>query len=325
MRIASDRHGRRREIGTPVIGVLIGFAVIGAVIGAGYLVGRIGILGENAASVLGRLGFFVLTPCLLFIVLADADVHDIFSSLLVVSLVAAVAAAGVYVLVARLVWKRAVPETVIGALGSGYVNANNIGIPVAYFVIGSAAYSAPVVLLQMLVFAPIALTILDVYHRGGGLSWRILLQPFRNPILIGSLLGVLVSVFELDLPEAVMEPFRLIGGAAVPVVLIAFGISLHGRRPLAPGSSRRDIVLASALKLAVMPTVAWAFGYFVFGLRGLDLFAVTVLAALPAAQNAFNYAQRYDRGVVMARDIVLITTLLSLPALLVIAALLAPH
>ena len=238
MRIASDRHGRRREIGTPVIGVLIGFAVIGAVIGAGYLVGRIGILGENAASVLGRLGFFVLTPCLLFIVLADADVHDIFSSLLVVSLVAAVAAAGVYVLVARLVWKRAVPETVIGALGSGYVNANNIGIPVAYFVIGSAAYSAPVVLLQMLVFAPIALTILDVYHRGGGLSWRILLQPFRNPILIGSLLGVLVSVFELDLPEAVMEPFRLIGGAAVPVVLIAFGISLHGRRPLAPGSSR---------------------------------------------------------------------------------------
>lgn len=308
-----------------MIGVLIGFAVIGAVIGAGYLVGRLGILGENAASVLGRLGFFVLTPCLLFTVLADADVHDIFSSLLLVSFVAAVVAAAVYVLVARLVWQRAVPETVIGALGSGYVNANNIGIPVAYFVIGSAAYSAPVVLLQMLVFAPVALTILDVYHRGGGLSWRILLQPFRNPILIGSLLGVLVSVFDLELPEAVMEPFRLIGGAAVPVVLMAFGISLHGRRPLAPGSSRRDIILASALKLIVMPAVAWAFGFFVFGLRGLDLFAVTVLAALPAAQNVFNYAQRYDRGVVMARDIVLITTLLSLPALLVVAALLAPH
>lgn len=325
---APYRRARRRARGhgaAPVIGVLIGFAVIGAIIGTGYLVGRLGILGENAASVLGRLGFFVLTPCLLFTVLSNADVHEIFSGLLLVSAAAAVASATVYILVARLIWRRAVPETVIGALGSGYVNANNIGIPVASFVIGSAAYSAPVVLLQMLVFAPVALTILDVYHRGGGVSWRILVQPFRNPILIGSLAGVLVSVSGWQLPEAVLEPLHLIAGAAVPVLLIAFGISLHGRRPLAPGSSRRDIILASALKLVLMPTVAWAVGFLAFGLRGLDLFAVTVLAALPAAQNVFNYAQRYDRAVVMARDIVLVTTLLSLPALLVIAALLAPH
>ncbi|HOB57351.1 MAG TPA: AEC family transporter, partial [Rhodoglobus sp.] len=61
-----------------------------------------------------------------------------------------------------------------------------------------------------------------------------------------------------------------------------------------------------------------------FGLSGHRLFAVVVLAALPAAQNVFNYAQRYDRGVILARDVVLITTALSLPVLLVIAALLAP-
>jgi len=48
-----------------------------------------------------------------------------------------------------------------------------------------------------------------------------------------------------------------------------------------------------------------------------------VLAALPTAQNVFNYAQRYDSGVTLARDTVLITTALSIVALVIIAALLA--
>jgi malonate transporter and related proteins len=307
-----------------MLGVLVGFAIIAAVILVGYIVGRSGVLGERGGFTLGRLAFFVLMPCLLFTTLAEADVHALFSSLLVVSVIAAAAAAGLFVLVARVIWKRPVAETVVGALGSGYVNANNIGVPVAAYVLGDAAISAPVILFQLLVFAPVTLAILDAQSRGHVSIRRILLGPVTNPIILGSLLGVLLSIFQVRLPDAVMEPFHLIGAAAVPVVLISFGMSLHGTRPLAPGSSRRDVILASTLKLTLMPIVAWLVGSFVFGLSGHRLFAVVVLAALPAAQNVFNYAQRYDRGVILARDVVLITTALSLPVLLVIAALLAP-
>ncbi|MGX5681643.1 AEC family transporter [Schumannella luteola] len=308
-----------------MIGVLVGFAVIATIILIGYIVGRLGVLGDHAQLVLGRFAFYVASPCLLFTVLADADIHVLFSSLLVVSLVAAVGSGLVFFVIARLVWKREISESVIGSLGSGYVNANNMGIPVAVFVLGDAAFAAPVVLLQLLVFAPVALTVLDVQQHGGGSIGRILLRPFRNPIIVGSALGVLVSALQWTPPEELMQPFRIIGAAAVPVMLVSFGMSLHGQRPLAPGTSRRDVLLASSLKLALMPTIAWAFGYFVVGLTGLQLFAVVVLAALPAAQNVFNYAQRYGRGVILARDIVLITTVLSLPALVVVAALLAPH
>ncbi len=55
------------------------------------------------------------------------------------------------------------------------------------------------------------------------------------------------------------------------------------------------------------------------------LFGVVALAALPTAQNVFTYAYRYDRGTALARDTILVTTVLSIPALLVIAALLAPR
>jgi predicted permease len=144
-------------------------------------------------------------------------------------------------------------------------------------------------------------------------------------LIIGSALGLLVAVTGIDLPAPVLAPFELVGAAAVPVVLLGFGMSLHGSRPLAPGTERRDVVVAGILKLTVMPVAAWALGYFVFGLTGQLLFVVTVLAALPTAQNVFNYAQRYQRGVVLARDTVLITTALSIVVLVIVAALLAPR
>ena len=303
-------------------GVLIGFAIIGVVILIGYVVGRAGVLGEHAPFVLSRIVFFVLSPALLFTVLADADIHQLFSSMLAVSAISAVLACLLFAGVALLVFRRKLPEAIIGSVASGYVNANNIGIPVAVYVLGNTAYSAPVILLQLLVLTPITLTILDITTSGKASFRRIVSRPLTNPLIIGSALGVVVSATGLELPDAVVEPFRIVGAAAVPLVLIAFGMSLHGQKLLAPGSGRRDILLASTIKLAIMPLIAWVFGRFVFGLDHDQLFAAVVLAGLPTAQNIFVYAQRYERGVTIARDTVLITTVGSVPVLVLVALLL---
>ena len=303
-------------------GVLVGFAIIGTIIAVGYVVARTEILGDDPRRALSRLVFFVLSPCLLFTVLADADVHTLFSRLLAVSAISAIFTCLVFVAIAMFVWRRATADAVVGAASSGYVNANNIGIPVAVYVLGDTAYSAPVILFQLLVLAPIALTVLDVSTNGRGSIGRTLLQPFRNPLIIGSALGAIVAIAGLEIPDAVMEPFRIVGAAAVPLVLIGFGMSLHGQRPLAPGSGRGDVVLATLLKLGVMPLVAWLLGSFVFHLDAEHLFAVVVLATLPTAQNIFVYAQRYGRGQVVARDTILITTVGAVPVLVLIAWLL---
>jgi malonate transporter len=308
-----------------VLQVLIGFAIIGFVILVGFVVGRFRVLGHDpheVQHVLNRIVFFVLSPCLLFTVLAGANVHELFSRVLAVSAISALSVMAVFVVVAKLVWRRQTADTVVGAASSGYVNANNIGLPVAVYVLGNPALSAPVILLQLVIFAPVILTILDITTSGRASLGRILSQPVRNPLIIASLLGVIVAVTGVKLPTPVLAPFVLIGGGAVPVVLLAFGMSLNGSRILEAGTNRRDVVLASALKLAVMPVVAWAVGDFVFALQGTALFGVVLLAALPTAQNVFNYAQRYERGVILARDTVLITTIGAVPVLVLAAALL---
>lgn len=305
-----------------MIDILTGFAVIALAVLVGWIAARTGVVGPEARLVLARLNFSVLAPFLLFSVLATADVRRLFSSLLPVSAIAAVAMMLAFALVSVVVLRRGLARTTIGALSSGYVNSNNIGIPIALYLLGDAAFSAPVVLLQLLLFAPIALVLLGVAAEGRPSARGILRSTLLNPIIVGSLLGVLVSASGIELPVIVMAPVQLIGQAAVPLMLIAYGLSLHGQRMFEPGSGLRDVVLASTLKLVAMPLVAWAVGAFAFGLEGRELYAVTVLAALPTAQNVFVFAQRYEVAEVQARDTVFLTTLGSVPVLLAVSLLL---
>lgn len=305
-------------------GVLEGFAVIGALIAVGYLLGRFDVLGDGARTVLNRFVFFVAAPSLLFTVVADADPSVLFSGLLLVSAASAIAVAGVYLLVAGLVWHRGLGPATVGALASGYVNGNNIGLPVAVYVLGSAAYTAPVILLQLAVFTPVVLTVLDAATSEGRRTLGgTVVASLRNPIVIGSLLGLVLTLTGVHPPKPVLEPLRLLGGASVPLMLTVFGMSLAGSRPLAAAGQRRDVLLASALKLLAMPAIAWALGALVLHLDAAQLHAVVVLAALPTAQNVLTYASRYGVGVAVARDAGLVTTVGAVPVLLTISVLLS--
>lgn len=301
---------------------LTGFVVVGVAIVVGWIIGRINLLGEHARPVLARLTFFVLSPFLLFVVLAQADVRTLFSALLPVSAVAAVTVIAAHAVIARLAWRRSVGETLIGALSAGQVNSNNIGIPLSVYLLGSAAYPAPVILMQLLVFTPITMAILDAVTTTRSSLWRAIAKVVTNPIVLGSVLGTLVSVSGVDLPPIVMEPAQLLADACVPLLLIAYGISLHGQRVLGASGRRRDIVLAATLKLVAMPVIAWAVAEFVFDLSAHDVLIVTVLAALPTAHNVFNYSQRYDIGETISRDTVFLTTVGCVPVLIAITLLL---
>lgn len=297
--------------------------MIAAVIFAGYVVAKARLVPAQTQEVLGKLAFFVFAPALLFSVLAQSDWEALFSRLMPVMFVSAVTMIGLGAMIWGLVLRRGVTKTVFAALGVGYVNANNIGIPVSAYILGDPALSAPIILIQVVVIAPVVLIILDIATgKRSNSVWRVLSRPFKNPILIASATGAFLSWQHIQVPGFVLEPFVLAGQAAVPVLLLLLGWSMAGQNPLQKSPHRRDVLLVTVLKLALMPLVAWALGVWWFGLSGDDLFAVTVLAALPTAQNVFTYAVRYDQHVAFARDSVMITTVASAIAFVAITLLL---
>ncbi|MFG2310697.1 AEC family transporter [Streptomyces sp. NPDC048566] len=303
-------------------GVLTGFAVIAAVVGVGYVIGRRGYLGDSGREVLTKLAFHVASPALLFTTLAGSDLSVVFSGRLLVTAMSTAVAAGVFVAVG-VVRRWGTGRTTIGALCSSYVNSGNLGIPIAVYVLGDASLVAPVLLFQQIMVTPIALTVLDLSGGGArGPLWHRALTPLRNPVAVGSLSGVAVSLSGLRLPEPVLDPVRLIGGMSVPAVLLAFGISLCGGSLPGRGADRAPVLLSVALKAVGQPLAAWALAVAVLGLHGAPLLDVVVTSALPAAQNLFTFASRYGVAETLARESVLLSTIAAVPVLVLVAALL---
>lgn len=309
-------------------GVVAGFTVIFVVIAVGYTLGRLGTLGNDGQFVLGRLVFYVATPALLFTTLATSDLSVIFSPTLAVAATTAVVVGGLYAVVAALWLRRPLPELTIGALSASYVNSANLGIPIAVFVLGDATFVAPLLLFQIVAYSPVALTILDLTALRGSNAEKLsvlttVTTPLKNPIVLAGAAGLTLALIGWTPPRAIMQPFELIGATSVPGALLAFGLSLYGVRVLEKGTSpRRDVALASTLKIVVQPVLAYLMARFLLGVEGHALFAIVVVSTLPTAQNVFIYASRYGRGTVLARDSALVTTLASIPAIALVTALL---
>ena len=236
----------------------------------------------------------------------------------------------VAVLVARVLWKREAGDTVIAAFCSAYVNAGNLGLPIAAYALGDAALIAPMWLAQLIILQPSGLAVLDAITQepSPNISRRRVLlgrltRPLRNPLAVGSLIGLALALTGIKLPVIINQPLTLVGGMAVPSMLLAYGISLRlGPRPGA-GEPPSQIATLASIKLIVQPIAAYLIGSYAVGLTGNDLLAVTVIAALPTAQNVFTFALFYDRGVILARDTIFVATLLSVPVILAITWLLA--
>ena len=218
--------------------VVAGLAVFGAVIAVGWLLVRTRAVPADADGVLTRVCFFAATPALLVTTLSRADLTAVLSRSTAVAVAAELTAIVSAWCLHRLVLRRPTAEATIGALASGYVNAANLGIPVAVLVLGDAVTIAPILLLQLLVLTPATFTVLDtVTRRGNPSRLATLTVPLRNPLLWGVVAGTAANLGGVDLKEwgggYPAQGLEMLGRVAVPLMMLALGMSLAGApRPL---------------------------------------------------------------------------------------------
>lgn len=151
---------------------------------------------------------------------------------------------------------------------------------------------------------------------------RVLLTSLTNPLTVGSLIGLALALTGVQLPEPIHAPLELLGQLAVPAMLIAYGIALRLGPGLGSGVAGQ-LWATTLLKLFVQPFVAYAVAHWILGVDGPPLLAIVVTAALPTAQNIFVHATRFNTATGLARDTILLTTLGSVPIILLTALWLA--
>lgn len=255
--------------------------------------------------------------------LLQSEPGEVLSTPMLVAALAGLLTGGLLLGVLRVATSRRGVDLVVAAISGSVVNGANMGFPIAAYVLGDISHAIPVILFQQAVYTPLYLFVLHALTQErspgpAGVARSIL----ANPTIIASAVGLVLSAAGVRIPEVMLEPVRSLADMAIPAMLLAYGLSLYGSRPFARDDGYRGLIaVSSATKLVVMPLIALGIGA-ALGLRGQDLYAVVVMAALPTAQNVYVAAARYEASENLARDTVLVTTIGTVVVLLVLAGVL---
>jgi predicted permease len=143
-------------------------------------------------------------------------------------------------------------------------------------------------------------------HGSGGLSLGLLI---RNPFIWSSLMGLALNLSGIELPRSVIDATGIAGKAALAgaLLLVGSGLKLGDL-----GRPTRALVLASGIRLLLMPLLAFALAVLI-GIKGADLGVLIICAAVPTASASYILARQMGGD---ARLMAAITTFQTLASLL---------
>lgn len=299
-----------------------------AVVGCGYLAGRLGMFGPAAVRSLNGFVFYFALPALLIRALANRPLAEIAD----LSFMAVYAAGGLLLfaasaLLGRLIFDEGLSAAGIRGQAASVGNIGFLGLPMMIALFGAAG-AVPIVLaliVDLLLILPLAILFLEAGRGEGGWLQRIVLA-FKgvavNPIFLSILVGVVLSASGVGMIVAPVDSFaEFIGAAAGPCALFALGASLVGSR-IASGYG--EVAFLTMAKLVAHPLLIWFLMGPIFNLDPAMVVAGTLIAALPIAGNVFIFAERYQVNVARASTAILISTLFAVASFSLAVAFLGP-
>jgi malonate transporter and related proteins len=210
-------------------------APVFVLIGLGYLAVRLGLFSRTMLPALGAFVVRVALPVLIFKSLSRRS----FAEVLNTQYLAAYAFGSLLMLGLGMLWawrwrKEGLEGASLIGMGMSCANSAYVGFPIAAQVIGPAATVA--LALGMIVENMLMLPLCIALGESGGERhapfWRTfgrsLLGLWRNPIVIGIVLGISFALFQLPVPAPVNKAVDMMAGASAPVALFFIGGSLVG-------------------------------------------------------------------------------------------------
>jgi len=289
----------------------------------GWLAGRLRWLGDaqaDPARILSNAAFYIFVPALLFRTTARVDLGHLPAGLLLAYFVPALGLLlAVYGMQQWRQHRLPQPEAArpaVRAISVTYGNAVQMGIPMSAAMFGEAGLGLHLMLVSVhglillaLLTALVEMDLARSHARHAGL-WQVLRSTLRNtvihPVVMPVLLGLGWNLLGLGLPALVDEVLQLLGSAVVPLCLVLIGLSLayYGVQ-----GHLRGAIGVTLLKLLVLPALVLVVAHWGFGLSGLPLSVLVMLAALPVGSNALIFAQRYRTLQAEATAAIVLSTL----------------
>ena len=284
-------------------------------LGAGYLVVKIGYLSSDISDHLNQFAVKFAVPVLLFRAVYLLDFQQAFEpAMLMVFYLSCFVCFVIAAVLARTWWKRMPGESVSIGFSAFFSNSVMLGIPIAERgfgdqvltpVLGIVVFHAPV----LYAFGMISME----FARRDGSSFsetiiKAMVSIFTNPLMIGILAGLAANLIDLQLPEFARAAVDMVADAAIPVALVALGAALTRYEMK---SELGETSMVSFISLFVHPAIAFSVCHYLLNLDPVYVQAAVLVACMPPGMNGYVFASLYNRAVGTAASTVLLATAIS--------------
>lgn len=277
-----------------MLNILIIISPLFLIILLGAILRRFKVADENWQKVLNDYAFKIGFPALIFLALYKTEFSmEIHAQLLLVNFIFLVSIMLFFFFTGKLFKIKAkfLKTLIICAV---FGNVAYLGIPVIENVFGINAVSTASLVISVYLFVVFTLGIsaMELIEQKKLNLAKIATSLIKNPLLIATILGLLFSIFDLDLPKIITKSLQIISNSVTPIVLLVIGLFL-GHAKIGKLKDWVPVFLFSAFTLFVVPGILF-FGLKFFGEIPLNFPESIVLAAMPLAITPFAFADRYN-------------------------------
>ncbi|WP_351123922.1 AEC family transporter [Shewanella sp. T24-MNA-CIBAN-0130] len=316
---------------TPLIAVFI-------IMLLGSIIQKLRLLPPDTDLILNQFVYYIAFPAILLIVLAETHIEDIiqwgfvggFSLAMIIT----------YALVIGVsLWCKPKQQAVAAmrALNATFGNTAFIGIPLLSLLFPGhkmalvAAAIASLLSVFMFAFALVSIELASRNKQSNDHAIIIMANAlYKNPIVVGSLIGIGLSAFHITLPASLALVLHQVGNTSSPCALFAIGMVLakalrhQSITNMFSLSLIAELSLINLLKIIIQPLIA--FGLLkLFGVEHELLTMGVLLAALPTAASVYLLADRYQINANGSAQGILYGTLVTFISLPIIETLLKSY
>ena len=194
-----------------------------------------------------------------------------------------------------------------------FMNSGNYGLPMALFAFGQAGLDRAIV--YFVTQATLAGTLAVFVASRSQLDIRSALTAvFKMPLVYASLAGVAANLFNMEMPQTISEPIRILGAAAVPSMLMVLGLQIGEKFSL---EQTRALIATCFIRLIISGGIAYALTI-PFGFTGLSQQVLIVMASMPTAVVTIILATEFKAKPTFVTNAVVLSTFGSLVTLTVL-------
>ena len=270
---------------------------------AGFILARIGWLGEQTLDQMSKLLLYVVTPAIMIDTFQSREpTPEVLNELLVTG----AALVGLYVVLWLLIapWYRKQKERGVLRFGSIYGNAGFMGVPLIQTVLGEAGMLTTVIHLAIF---NIATWTHGIYLMGGRSQFS-LKKLVLNPGVLGFALALALFLLRVPLPSPVTKTISYLASLNTPVAMLVIGAQMAAVDWKSLFGDWR-LFAVSGVKLLLMPALALAL-LLPLHLPEMTFRATVILMGCPVAGVTSLFCQTYAEDKSLGARLVTVSTAL---------------